>query len=305
MSSISTVVNIGNLKLKNPVMTASGTFGYGREYSEFIDLNQLGAIITKGTSLVPWKGNKPPRIAEVRGGMLNAIGLQNPGVHAFIKNDLEWLKQFDTKIIVNIVGKTIEEYVEVAQILDKTDIDGIELNLSCPNVKEGCLAFGTTFAGVKSITEKVREAYKKTLIVKLTPNVTSIEETARAAESAGADAVSMINTILGMAIDINSKSPIIGNNMGGLSGPVVKPIAIRMVYQASKAVKIPIIGLGGIMNAEDAIEFIIAGAKAIQIGTANFTEPKTTIMVKDGIEEYLRKHRVEDVNELVGSIIIN
>ncbi|MGE5329085.1 MAG: dihydroorotate dehydrogenase [Deltaproteobacteria bacterium] len=305
MNNVITEVNIGKLKLKNPVMVSSGTFGYGREYAEFVDLNKLGAIVTKGTSVVPWKGNKPPRITEVYGGMINAIGLQNPGVHAFIKNDLPWLRKFDTKVIVNIIGKSVEDYIEVASILNKEDIDAVELNLSCPNVKEGCMAFGTTYAGVKEVTSKVREVYDGTLIVKLTPNVTSIEETATGAEDGGADAVSLINTILAMAIDINTRKPVIANNMGGLSGPAVKPIAVRMVYQASKAVKIPVIGMGGIMNAEDALEFIIAGASAVSVGTANFKNPMTSIEVIKGIEEYLINNKIGDINELTGSLVMN
>ena len=305
MKQIITEVNIGKVKLKNPVMVSSGTFGYGREYSEYIDLNKLGAIVTKGTSLVPWKGNKPPRVTEVYGGMINAIGLQNPGVHSFIKNDLSWLRMFDTKIIVNIVGKTVEDYIEVASVLAKTDIDGIELNLSCPNVKEGCLAFGISYAGVKEVTARVRDVYDGTLIVKLTPNVTSIEETAKGAEEGGADAVSLINTILAMAIDINTRKPIIANNMGGLSGPAVKPVAVRMVYQASKAVKIPVVGMGGIMNAEDALEFIIAGATAVSVGTANFINPSAAIEVIDGIEKYMIKNSISNIADLTGSLIMN
>jgi len=305
MGNVITEVNIGKLKLKNPVMVSSGTFGYGREYSEYIDLNKLGAIVTKGTSAIPWKGNKPPRITEVYGGMINAIGLQNPGVHAFIKNDLAWLKKFDTKIIVNIVGKTVEDYIEVASILNKQDIDGIELNLSCPNVKEGCIAFGTTYSGVKEVTTRVREVFDGTLIVKLTPNVTSIEETAKGAEEGGADAISLINAILAMSIDINTRKPIVANNMGGLSGPVVKPIAVRMVYQASKTVKIPVIGMGGIMNAKDALEFIIAGASAVSIGTANFINPNASVEVIEGIQKFMIDNKITNVNELTGSLIMN
>lgn len=305
MGNAITEVNIGKLKLKNPVMVSSGTFGYGREYAEYIDLNRLGAVVTKGTSIVPWKGNKPPRIAEVYGGMINAIGLQNPGVDSFIKNDLPWLRKFDTKIIVNIVGKTVEDYVEVAKILNKADIDGIELNLSCPNVKEGCLAFGTSYSGVREVTRQVRDAYDGTLIVKLTPNVTSIEETASGAQEGGADAVSLINTILAMTVDINTRKPIIANNMGGLSGPAVKPVAVRMVYQASKAVKIPVIGMGGIMNTEDALEFIIAGASAVSVGTANFINPNTSIEIIEGLGKYLKKNKINNISELTGSLIMN
>ncbi len=305
MSNISTEVNIGGIRLKNPVMVSSGTFGYGREYSQYIDLNKLGAIVTKGTSAVPRKGNKPPRVAETPGGMLNAIGLQNPGVQSFIKNDLTWLRGLDTKIIVNIVGKTVEDYVEVASALKEADVDGIELNLSCPNVKAGCMAFGTTYAGVKEVTQRVKEVCNKPLIVKLTPNVTSIEESAQGAEEGGADAISLINTILAMAIDIHTKRPILGNNLGGLSGPAVKPIAVRMVWQASKAVKIPVIGMGGIMSGDDAVEFLLAGASAVSIGTATFVNPGAPIDVINGIEEYMRKYGYMDLSQIIGKAELN
>lgn len=305
MTKVSTEVNIAGIKMKNPVMTASGTFGYGREYAEYIDLNKLGAVVTKGTSLQPWKGNKPPRITEVRGGILNSIGLQNPGVHAFIKNDLPWLKRFDTKIIVNVVGKTLDEYLEVVSILNDTEIDGIELNLSCPNIKAGCLAFGVSYDSIKEVTQRVKNICKKPLIVKLTPNVTSIEETAKGAEDGGADAISLINTLLGMAIDIETRKPILGNNTGGLSGPIIKPIAVRMVWQAASVVRIPVIGIGGIMTAEDAIEFFLAGASAVQIGTATFINPSTAIEVIEGIEAYLKKHNYNNVQQIIGKLELN
>ena len=305
MNKISLETNIAGIKMKNPVMVSAGTFGYGREYSEYIDLNNLGAIVTKGTSLVPWKGNKPPRVAEVSGGMLNAIGLQNPGVDYFIKNDLPWLKKFDTKVIVNVVGKTAEEYVEVAKILADTEIDGIEINLSCPNVKAGCLAFGTTYAGVREITGMVKEVFNKPVIVKLTPNVTSIEETATGAQDGGADAISLINTLLGMAIDIHKRKPILANNTGGLSGPAIKTVAVRMVWQASKVVNIPIVGLGGIFSGEDAIEFLLAGASAVSVGTALFSNPQAPLEVVDGIRRYLEKYKCESVEEIVGKLVLN
>lgn len=305
MSKISSEVHIGGIRMKNPVMVSSGTFGYGREYSQYIDLNKLGAIVTKGTSAVPWKGNKPPRVAETPGGMLNAIGLQNPGVKSFIKNDLTWLRGFDTKIIVNIVGKTVEDYVEVASALRDVDVDGIELNLSCPNVKAGCMAFGTTYSGVKEVTQRVKEVCNKPLIVKLTPNVTSIEESAQGAEEGGADAISLINTILAMAIDIHTRRPILGNNLGGLSGPAVKPIAVRMVWQAAKAVKIPVIGMGGIMSGDDAVEFLLAGASAVSIGTATFVNPVAPIDVIEGIEEYMKKFGYHDLSQIIGKIELN
>ncbi len=275
---MNTEVNLCGIKMKNPVTVASGTFGYGREYSEYIDLNKLGGIITKGTSLKLRPGNKPPRVCEVQGGMLNSIGLQNPGVEYFAKYDLPWLRKFDTKIIVNACGSTIEEYVELCKILNTLDIDGVELNLSCPNVKAGCLAFGTTYEGVKEVTKAVRKVLdNKPLIVKLTPNVTNIVEPAKGAEDAGADGISAINTLLGMKIDIEKRKPILANNTGGFSGPAVKPVAVRCVYQIANAVNIPVLGLGGIMTGEDAIEFMIAGATAVSIGSGNFADPETSI----------------------------
>lgn len=302
---MNTEVNLAGIKMKNPVTVASGTFGYGREFSEFMDLNKLGGIITKGTSLKLRPGNKPPRICEVEGGMLNSIGLQNPGVEYFAENDLPWLRKFDTKIIVNACGSTIEEYVELCKILNTLDIDGVELNLSCPNVKAGCLAFGTTYEGVKEVTSKVRKVLDKPLIVKLTPNVTDITLPAKGAEDAGADGISAINTLLGMKIDIDKRRPILANNTGGFSGPAVKPVAVRMVYQISKAVKIPVLGLGGIMNGEDAIEFMLAGATAISIGSGNFTDPSISIKTIEGVEKYMKKHNIEDLNSIIGTVQMN
>ena len=302
---MNTEVNLAGIKMKNPVTVASGTFGYGREFSEFMDLNKLGGIITKGTSLKLRTGNNPPRICEVEGGMLNSIGLQNPGVEYFAENDLPWLRKFDTKIIVNACGSTIEEYVELCKILNTLDIDGVELNLSCPNVKAGCLAFGTTYEGVKEVTSKVRKVLDKPLIVKLTPNVTDITLPAKGAEDAGADGISAINTLLGMKIDIDKRRPILANNTGGFSGPAVKPVAVRMVYQISKAVKIPVLGLGGIMNGEDAIEFMLAGATAISIGSGNFTDPSISIKTIEGIEKYMKKHNIEDLNSIIGTVQMN
>lgn len=282
-----------------------GTFGYGREFEQFIDLNKLGGICTKGTSLKPRAGNKPPRVYETTAGMLNAIGLQNPGVEFFMNNDLPWLKKYNTAIIVNACGSTIEEYVELCKVLNTLDIDGVELNLSCPNVKAGCLAFGTSYDGVKEVTSQVRKVLDKPLIVKLTPNVTDITAPAKGAQDAGADGVSLINTLLGMSIDIYKKRPHLANNTGGLSGPAVKPVAVRMVYQVAQAVKIPILGLGGIVTGEDAIEFMLAGAQAVSIGTGNFITPDTCIKVIDGIEEYMKKCNIEDINNIVGTVQMN
>ncbi len=303
---MNTNVNLAGIKMKNPVTVASGTFGYGREFTDFIDLNKLGGICTKGTSLKPRPGNKPPRVCETSSGMLNAIGLQNPGVEYFMENDLPWLKQFDTKIIVNACGSSIEEYVELCKVLNTLDIDGVELNLSCPNVKAGCLAFGTTYEGVKEVTTQVRKVLTtKPLIVKLTPNVTDITLPAKAVQDAGADGVSLINTLLGMSIDIHKKKPILANNTGGLSGPAIKPVAVRMVYQVSKAVTIPILGMGGIVNGQDAIEFMLAGAQAISIGAGNFISPDTSIKTINEIEEYMNMHKIEDINEIVGKVEMN
>ena len=303
---MNTEVDLCGIKMKNPVTVASGTFGYGREYGEYIDLNRLGGIITKGTSLKLRPGNKPPRITEVPGGMLNSIGLQNPGVEYFAQNDLPWLRQFDTKIIVNACGSTVEDYVELCRILNDLDIDGVELNLSCPNVKAGCLAFGTTYEGVKEVTSKVRKVLdRKPLIVKLTPNVTDITMPAKGAEDAGADGVSAINTLLGMKIDIDKRRPVLANNTGGFSGPAVKPVAVRMVYQIAQAVNIPVLGLGGIMSGDDAIEFMLAGAKAVSIGSGNFADPEISIKTIEGIENYMRKHNIDDINSIIGTVQMN
>ena len=302
---MNTEVNLAGIKMKNPVTVASGTFGYGREFAEFIELNKLGGICTKGTSLKPRAGNKPPRVYETPAGMLNAIGLQNPGVEYFMNNDLPYLKKFDTAIIVNACGSTIEDYVELAKVLNTLDIDGVELNLSCPNVKAGCLAFGTTYEGVKEVTSKVRKVLDKPLIVKLTPNVTDITMPAKGAKDAGADGVSLINTLLGMSIDIHKRRPHLANNTGGLSGPCVKPVAVRMVYQVAQAVDIPILGLGGITTGEDAIEFMLAGATAVSIGTGNFVAPDTSIKVIDGIEKYMKQYGIDDINSIVGTVQMN
>ena len=302
---MNTKINFAGIKMKNPVTVASGTFGYGREFSNFFDLSKLGGIITKGTSLKPKSGNKPPRVCETASGMLNSIGLQNPGVEYFAENDLPFLKQYDTAIIVNACGSTIDEYVELCKILNTLDIDGVELNLSCPNVKAGCMAFGNTYDGVKEVTSQVRKVLDKPLIVKLTPNVTNIAEIAKAVEDAGADGVSLINTLLGMKIDINKRKPVLANNTGGLSGPAIKPVAVRMVYQVAQAVKIPILGMGGIVNGEDAIEFMLAGASAISIGAGNFISPTTSIDTIKQIEEYMKKNNIEDINEIVGKVEMN
>ncbi|MCX7711035.1 MAG: dihydroorotate dehydrogenase [Clostridia bacterium] len=298
-------VNIAGLKLKNPVIAASGTFGFGREYAEYMDLNKLGGISVKGLTLKPRQGNKPPRIAETPAGILNSVGLQNPGVEAFIKEEIPFLRQYNLGIIANIAGNTIEDYCEMAEILGDADIDAIELNVSCPNVKAGGIAFGTSCAGISEITKRVKAYCKKPLIVKLTPNVTDIKETAKAAEDSGADAVSLINTILGMAIDIHRRKPILANNMGGLSGPAVKPVAVRMVYEVSKTVKIPVIGMGGITTGEDAIEFLLAGAAAVMVGTANFVNPAACLDVIHGMEAYLRQYHIGCVSEIVGKLELN
>jgi len=302
---MNTEVNLCGIKMKNPVTVASGTFGYGREYSQFIDLNKLGGIVTKGTSLKLRPGNKPPRVCETYGGLLNSIGLQNPGVEYFAEYDLPWLREFDTKIIVNACGSTIEEYVELCRVLNTLDIDGVELNLSCPNVKAGCLAFGTTYEGVKEVTSQVRKVLDKPLIVKLTPNVTDITAPAKAAEDAGADGISAINTLLGMKIDIDKKKPVLANNTGGLSGPAIKPVGVRCVYQIAQAVKIPVLGLGGIMNGEDAIEYMLAGATAISVGSGNFNDPEISINTIQGIEEYMKRHNIEDINSIIGTVEMN
>lgn len=305
MKSKDLSVDIAGLKLKNPVMAASGTFGFGREHAVYTDLNKLGGISVKGLTLKPRQGNKPPRIAETPSGILNSVGLQNPGVHAFIRNEIPFLRQFDTAIIANIAGNTQEEYCEMAEILSDADIDAIELNLSCPNVKSGCVAFGTTAAGVSAVTSKVRALCKKPLIVKLTPNITDIRETAIAAEEAGADAVSLINTILGMAIDINTRRPILANNTGGLSGPAIKPVAVRMTYEAASVLKIPVIGMGGISTGDDAIEFMLAGASAVMVGTAGLIDPDACISVLNGIEFYMEKNNYYSMTDIKGKLELN
>ena len=296
-------VNIAGLKLKNPIIAASGTFGFGREFSGFFDLNLIGGISVKGLTLKPRKGNAPPRIAETPAGILNSVGLQNPGVEAFIRDEIPFLRRFDTCIITNIAGNTVDDYCRMAEILSEADIDAIELNVSCPNVKEGCLMFGSTAEGISNVTAAVRKVCKKPLIVKLSPNVTDITKMAKAAEDSGADCVSLINTILGMAIDINSRRPILGNIMGGLSGPAVKPVAVRMVYQVSKAVKIPVIGMGGISNAEDAVEFLLAGASAVMIGTAGFVNPYVWVETAEGIKQYMEKHGFVKVSDITGALL--
>ena len=298
---INTRVNLAGVELKNPVMTASGTFGSGMEYSEFVDLNQLGAVVTKGVANVPWPGNPTPRIAETCGGMLNAIGLQNPGIDVFCERDLPFLQKFDTKIIVNVCGKTTEDYCEVVERLSDENIDMMEINISCPNVKEGGIAFGQNPKAVEAITAEVKKRAKHPVIMKLSPNVTDITEMAKAAEAGGADVLSLINTITGMKIDVNRRTFAIANKTGGLSGPAIKPVAVRMVYQTAQAVKIPIIGMGGIATAEDALEFILAGATAVSVGTANFANPCTTLDVIAGIEEYMSRFGVEDIGELIGA----
>mgnify|MGYP003096083016 FL=1 len=296
-------VNLAGVELKNPVMVASGTFGSGAEYSEFVDLNRLGAVVTKGVASVPWPGNPAPRIAETASGMLNAIGLQNPGIDLFSKRDLPFLEKYDTKVSVNVCGHSTEEYLDlVERLADEPRVDMLEINISCPNVKEGGIAFGQDPKAVEAITKAVKAKAKQPIIMKLSPNVTDITVMAKAAEAGGADCLSLINTLTGMKIDIERQTFAIANKTGGLSGPAVKPVAVRMVYQVANAVKIPIIGMGGICTAEDAMEFILAGATAVSIGTANFANPYTTVEVIDGIEAYMRRHGVEDINELIGLV---
>ncbi len=299
---INTSVNIAGVELKNPVMTASGTFGSGMEYSEFVNLSRLGAVVTKGVANVPWPGNPTPRVAEVYGGMLNAIGLQNPGIDVFVKRDIPFLKQYDTKIVVNVCGRSTKDYCEVVERLADEPVDLLEINISCPNVKEGGIAFGQNPKSVEDITKEIKRVAKQPVIMKLSPNVTDITETARAAEAGGADVVSLINTITGMKIDINRRTFALANKTGGMSGPAVKPVAVRMVYQVANAVKIPIIGMGGIASAEDALEFIMAGATAVSVGTANFINPYTTQEVVDGMAAFLERQKVEDINELIGCV---
>jgi dihydroorotate dehydrogenase (NAD+) catalytic subunit len=296
-------VNIGALQLKNPVMTASGTFGYGEEFADFVDLSRIGGIIVKGTTLNRREGNPYPRMAETPSGMLNAVGLQNKGVDYFVKNIYPRIKDIDTNMIVNVSGSTIEDYVKTAEIVNELEkIPAIELNISCPNVKQGGMAFGVTAKGAGEVVKAVREAYKKTLIVKLSPNVTDITEIARAAEASGADSVSLINTMLGMAIDAEKRRPKLSTVTGGMSGAAVKPVALRMVWQVAKAVNIPVVGLGGIMNWCDAVEFMLAGATAIEIGTANFIDPAITVKVAEGINDYLERHGYKSVKEIIGAL---
>lgn len=295
-------VTLAGVELKNPVMTASGTFGSGEEYSEFVDLNRLGAVVTKGVANVPWPGNPTPRIAETSSGMLNAIGLQNPGIDVFCERDIPFLKQYDTKIIVNVCGRTTEDYCQVVERLGNEPVDLLEINVSCPNVKEGGIAFGQDPKALEAITKEVKKYAKQPVIMKLSPNVTDITEMARAAEAGGADVLSLINTITGMKIDINRRTFALANRTGGMSGPAVKPVAVRMVYQVANAVSLPIIGMGGISTAEDALEFIMAGATAVSVGTANFFEPRTTEMVVDGIASFMEKQNIEDIHDIIGIV---
>ena len=299
---INTKVTIAGVELKNPVMTASGTFGSGMEYSEFVDLNRLGAVVTKGVANVPWPGNPTPRVAETCGGMMNAIGLQNPGIDTFIRRDLPFLQKYDTKVIVNVCGKSTEDYCEVVERLAGEPVDLLEINISCPKVKEGGIAFGQNPKAVEAITSELKKRAKQPIIMKLSPNVTDITETARAAEAGGADALSLINTLTGMKIDVNRRTFALANKTGGVSGPAIHPIAVRMVYQTAQAVKLPIIGMGGIVGAEDALEFILAGATAVSVGTANFRNPGTTLEVIEGIEEYMQRYQISDIRELIGAV---
>ena len=299
---MNTTVNLAGVELKNPVMTASGTFGSGEEYSEFVDLNRLGAVVTKGVANVPWPGNPTPRIAETHGGMMNAIGLQNPGIDVFCERDIPFLKKFDTKIIVNVCGKTTEEYCEVVERLADEPVDLLEINISCPNVKAGGIAFGQNPKAVEDITREVKKRARQPVIMKLSPNVTDITETAKAAEAGGADVLSLINTLTGMKIDIHKQAFALANKTGGVSGPAIKPIALRMVYQAANAVKVPVIGMGGITTYEDAIEFILAGAAAVSVGTANFFNPAATVEIVEGIERYMEKYHFQNISEMVGLV---
>lgn len=300
--AINTEVTIAGVTFKNPVMTASGTFGSGMEYSDFVDLNRLGAVVTKGVANVPWEGNPTPRVAEVYGGMLNAIGLQNPGIDVFLERDIPFLQKYDTNVIVNVCGKTISDYLEVVERLADAPVSMLEINVSCPNVKEGAIAFGQKADSLYEITSQIKKKAKQPVIMKLSPNVTDITEMARAAEAAGADALSMINTITGMKIDIHRKKFVLANKTGGMSGPAIKPVAVRMVYQTAQAVKIPIIGMGGIGSAEDAIEFLLAGASAVAVGAMNFVNPYTTVEVVEGIEAYMKQYGIENVNDLIGAV---
>ena len=295
-------VDLCGVTLNNPVMTASGTFGSGAEYSEFVDLNKLGAVVTKGVANVPWPGNPTPRVAEVYGGMLNAVGLQNPGIDVFCERDIPFLKQYDTKIIVNVCGHSTEEYIAVVERLRDQPVDLLEINISCPNVKEGGIAFGQDPKAVEAITKEMKKYAAQPVIMKLSPNVTDITEMARAAQAGGADGLSLINTITGMKIDIHRRNFVLANRTGGMSGPAIHPVAVRMVYQTAQAVKLPIIGMGGIMNAEDAIEMILAGATAVSVGTANFANPKVTEQIVDGIRDYMEMYKVADIKELIGAV---
>ena len=295
-------VDLCGVTLNNPVMTASGTFGSGAEYSEFVDLNKLGAVVTKGVANVPWPGNPTPRVTETYGGMLNAIGLQNPGIDVFVERDIPFLNQYDTKIIVNVCGKTVEDYLAVVEKLGDYPVDMLEINVSCPNVKEGAIAFGQKADCLYDITSQIKKKAKQPVIMKLSPNVTDITEMAKAAEAAGADAISLINTLTGMKIDIHKRCFALANKTGGMSGPAIKPVAVRMVYQASHAVKIPVIGMGGIANAEDAIEFMMAGATAVAVGAMNFVNPYATEEVVAGIEDYMKKYNIADINEIIGCV---
>ena len=299
---MNTKVTIAGVTFDNPVMVASGTFGSGEEFSEFVDLNRLGAVVTKGVANIPWPGNPTPRIAEVYGGMLNAIGLQNPGIDVFVSRDIPFLKKYDTKIIVNVCGKSTEDYCEVVERLADQPVDMLEINISCPNVKEGGIAFGQDPKAVEAITREVKKHAKQPVIMKLSPNVTDITVMAKAAEAGGADALSLINTLTGMKIDVNKRAFAIANKTGGLSGPAVHPIAVRMVYQVANAVNLPIIGMGGIQNTEDALELILAGATTVSVGTANFANPMVTMEIVDGIEQYMQMHGVADINELIGAV---
>lgn len=302
MTEPSLSVSIAGIELRNPLLTASGTFGSGQEYSEFVDLNRLGAVVTKGVADRPWPGNPTPRVCEVTGGMLNAIGLQNPGIDVFLRRDIPFLRQFNTRIVVNVCGHTEEEYLAVVDRLYDAPVDLLEINISCPNVKEGGIAFGQDPHAVEHITAAVKRHAKQPVIMKLSPNVADITEMARAAESGGADALSMINTLTGMKIDIHRRSFVLANKTGGLSGPAVKPVAVRMVWQCAKAVKLPIIGMGGIASAEDAIEFLLAGASAVSVGTENFVNPRITEEIVDGIRSYMIRYGVENIQELVGAV---
>ena len=299
---MNTKVNLAGVELKNPVMTCSGTFGSGMEYAEFVDLSRLGAVVTKGVANVPWPGNPTPRVAEVYGGMLNAIGLQNPGIDVFCERDIPFLQKYDTKLIVNVCGRTTEDYCEVVDRLAEQPVDMLEINISCPNVKHGGIAFGQDPKAVEAITKAVKERAKQPIIMKLSPNVTDIAEMARAAEAGGADVISLINTITGMKIDVNRRKFVLANKTGGMSGPAVKPVALRMVYQVAQAVKVPVIGMGGISTAEDALEFILAGATAVSVGTANFADPQATVKIIEGIEAYMKAQGVADIHELIGAV---